>query len=242
MTRRTEKRVSGEIGNCPNGLTYSKGCRCDICRARQAFYNRRYRLNSAKRRWGVDVPTTRVDPGPACKAVWDASSVRGLTLNEIARVTGVVSQTVQDIYHQRRSWITREVEEKILSKYGPDAQYTERAMAPNQLVDLQEHTWKLHGLFAQGWTITLLKERLKEEGLSHGWLSCHTTQSLQFRYESLQALDWLVEVIGDRHGPSKVNKQRMTRRGHFPLIHYTDEGKLIRASLTQEQRAAGRVR
>lgn len=184
--------------------------------------------------WGVDVDSSRVPAQPTIDTVRYAHDERNLTIYEIARVTGLVKQTVSDIYHGRRKNVTKSTERRVLAAYGPGA-VTVRNHTKYQLIDSKDYHWKVRALYAQGWTSTDMRTKLKAAGRPHTSFTNSMTGTTQMRWQTAEQIDWLVQEIGDRHGPSPSNTGRMARRGIFPLIHYTEDGKLIRASLTSKQ-------
>jgi hypothetical protein len=192
-----------------------------------------YRRRLAERSWGVSTPTELVNAWPASRALKVVHTRDKITIREMARVTGLSKQTVSELIARKRKKVTRATEEAVLKHYGPDA-HAPRNFEDKQRIPWEEHRWKMYGLFAQGWSATDLKNVLEQAGRNHGWVD-HLSERKMVTYASVKQIDWLVETIGDKHGPSTNNKKRMARRGIFPLIHYTEEGKLIRGSLTDEQ-------
>jgi hypothetical protein len=201
-----------------------------------AYYARTRRREQHELSWGIDHDTHHVDAEAATKAVWDAMAVRGISGKEIARVTGLAPFTVYNIYHQKNTRITRQTERLILDHYGPDA-HTVRVYDDNTLVAYDAYQWKLYSLLAQGWTQKHLRKMVQDAGRGSGWFIHHLPNQKQIQYKHARTIDWLVELIGDRRGPSPHNTNRLARRGVFPLIHYDDNGELIHASLTLEQLA-----
>lgn len=224
------------------GTAYNRGCRCDLCRTKAAEYMARYRKNTALRQWGHQLPSDLVDQETAVKLVWEATSVRGLNFMDIVRLTGVSKKTIEDIYHQRtaRGKITRRTHDRIVKGLAREIRLDlHEGKSDTSLVDLDQYRWILYGLYAQGWTGDHLVQILKKAGRPHGWM-IHHYEKTQIRLGNVKHLLWLAELIGDRQGPSRENKTRMRNRGHFPLIHYTETGRLIESSLTPEQKAAYR--
>jgi hypothetical protein len=219
---------------CPYGSSYGRGCKCDNCRARIAQTMRDYRRRQAERAWGAKLPTDRVSPEATIKAITYAHNDLGLPYSEIARAVNVAKQTVEDLYFQRRAYVWRSTEERVLAAYG-DKTRVIRHFDENSLIDWNQHKWKAYGLLAQGWTVKSLQQILRDHGRDAGWVD-HLSDRNRLTYRSLKQLDWLVDHIGDRPGPSRNNVGRMAARGIFPLIHYTEDGRLIRGSLRPEQR------
>ena len=221
---------------CPNFSSYKEGCRCDACREYHAWVQRNYRRRLAERKWGVD-HNNYVSSEASYKAVWSAHHDLGIPLNEIARVSGVTKHSIFRIYHQKNRTVEASTEERILTAYGPGAKIT-RSLSYTHPVPWEPHAWKVYALLAQGWTLNHLKAILKAAGRPHGFLNnVNDPHRPNTSVQSIEQVDWLVEKIGDRHGPSNINRTYFQGRGMFPLIHYTEDGKLIRASLTSEQRA-----
>lgn len=239
MSRKGEMDVAARVGYCPHGLSYGRGCRCDNCRAVACQYMRNWRRRKAEKSWGAQLLTDRVSPEQSEKAIWSARQDLGLTFAEIGRACGISKQSVEDIYYQRRKWVTRRTEESVLAAYGPEA-VLQRVFDPRQRIPWDDHKWKIYGLMAQGWTSKNLAQILAADGRSAGWVQ-HLSDRTYVYHSTLEHVDWLVELIGDRRGPSRGNPSRIKKLGYFPLIHYTEDGELIRESLTKEQRA-GRVR
>jgi hypothetical protein len=226
---------------CPFNLNYGRGCRCDACRYKQAKAQAKYRRRLAEKQYGATHPNDRMPIELPLKAITRAHNDLGITFAEIGRVSGVTKDAVRAIYHQRVDFVQRRNHDRILAAYPLDSTAHRRAMDDRQLVNWSEHRWKLYGLLAQGWTAATLKEILKADNRQHGWID-HFNERERIQYRTLKQLDWLVEKIGDRQGPSNINRLAMQRKGIFPLIHYTENGRLIRQSLRPEHKEAlGRV-
>jgi hypothetical protein len=189
-----------------------------------------YRKREAARVYGKTYDIDLINPEETCKLIWDAWAVRGLTFVQMAAMTGIQKDTLRAIYHQRRRRITRATHEKIVKGLAEPR----RAMKPTTLVDADPHRWKISCLLAQGWRQKDLEKILGDNGKPTGWLR-NVPDTVQFTYRTVKLIDWLVNVIGDRHGPSRSTANRMLRLGFFPLIHYTENGQLIVSSLTPEQ-------
>lgn len=221
---------------CPHFSSYKHGCRCASCRGKQRRYQAHYRRNKAEREWGVLKPRDRISPEASEKALWSARHDIGLTLNEIARGTGLSKRSVHEIYRGQRKYVERATEEKILAAYGPNA-VVKRKLTGREPVSWDGEKWKIYALFAQGWTQATLRNILKDAGRQHGFIDHLSGDREHIEIQSFKQIDWLVETVGDRRGPSKINPTHYQRLGIFPLIHYTENGELIRESLTKEQRA-----
>lgn len=200
-----------------------------------------YRRNQAMRSWGHQLPTDRVPIEDTYKLIWEAHNDRDLSFAQISRLCDVNRETVRFIYSGKRvqDFITREVADKIALGLAGVSRGTDKGKIDTSLVDVQKHAWKIYGLFAQGWTAKMLCEILAKNGRPAGWVH-HFYERRNIEVRTVKQLDWLVEVIGDRHGPSLENKRRMERRGFFPLIHYSEGGQLLVRSLTPPQKAAYR--
>jgi hypothetical protein len=194
---------------------------------------RQLRRRNAARQYGVTYDSDRLDPEIAVKLIWEASSVRGLTYIQIAEKCGIARATVSDLYHQRRPYVLRGTQDKIVAGLSDDRppRYTK-----GQKVLKDDFSWMVRSLQAQGWRREDLIQMLKDAGRPRGFFRHYDTVPLLTRQSAKQIL-WLAETIGDRRGPSSLTAKRMLARGFFPLIHYTENGELIESSLTPDQKA-----
>jgi hypothetical protein len=222
---------------CPHGKSYRSGCRCDACRAKVAKYMQDYRRRNAEKSWGKEFSTDLVSPEVATKLLWNAYTVQGMTFSEISRLTGINLGSVKTIFYQKHEYITRATEKKILDNLSAGTTPRRRKMATRQRVDSHKYVWVVYCLFAQGWTNDALDEFLRDHGqLDTSCFVRYATRGHLMYYETAQKILWLRDNVGDKQGPSTLNKKRMKARGIFPLIHYTDDGELLVDSLLPEQR------
>lgn len=218
---------------CPNNSSYRAGCKCDACKAKVAKYMSDYRRRKAEKKWGATHDSDLMSPERCEKLIWDAYSVRGMTLAEITRVCGINKQTTSAIFNQQREHVTREIHDRIVA--GLERGYTMRHREPTTLVDAYKYTWMIWCLHAQGWRETDLMEMLRAGGRNSGFIR-HAKNNPQIQWRNAQSILWLAEKIGDRHGPSKQTAAMMRKRGIYPLIHYTEDGELIESSIPQPGR------
>lgn len=223
------------MAKCSLGSTYKAGCRCPDCRAYVAAAMKKYRRRIAMREWGNSFPTDLVSPETACKLIWDAVSVRGMSFREVARLCGIDRQTVSEIFHQKRDRILKDTEEIIIRNLDKD--HVPRAFDGGSLVDAHPYHHVILGLHAQGWREMDMLAMLRQHGFNTGFFR-HSKERPLILYRNAKAITWLKEKIGDRRGPSRQTAKTMEKRGIFPLIHYTEDGQLIVDSLLPEQRAA----
>lgn len=194
-----------------------------------------YRRRKAQRSWGGQFDNDLVSPEKSMKLVWEAVSVRGMDFVDVARVVGTTRSTVADIYYSRRKRVTREMEQRIVVALSSQA--LGRRPKPHDTLETEPYRWMMYGLHAQGWRQQDLQQILLAHGKTAGWVRWLAVKPL-VRRRSIEDLKWLVHHVGDKRGPSKSNRALMQTLGHFPLIHYTEEGDLIESSLLPEQRAA----
>lgn len=220
--------------DCPYGRTYRTGCKCEVCRAVVAQYMSNWRRRKAERVWGKSHPSDLVSPERCEKLIWDAYSVKGMTIADISRITTLKKQTISSLFHGDRKYVTRATEEKIAGALDRD--HVTRVHEPMTLVDAAPHKWILYALHAQGWRERDIELILKRNGKHTGFVRHVKDGRGQIQWRTAQALQWLAEYIGDRKGPSRQTAAAMRKRGYFPLIHYSETGNLLVSSLTPEQR------
>ncbi len=226
-------RMTTEL--CPHGRTYNSGCKCETCKRNIAKYKRVARKRKAEQAWGIKHPEDLVDAMPVIRALENATSM-GIPLVEVASATGLQRSTVQKILSEGRKRVQRQVHDPIMRLYGDPTTVT-RYIDDTRLVPSKLYRWKMEALLAQGWTWEMINKMLRDNGRPSGWTRHVTTsKSRTLVYRTAMHVDWLVEQIGDRHGPSTLNKKRMLARDVYPLFHYTEDGKLIRKSITEEQK------
>lgn len=217
---------------CDLGATYASGCRCDFCRNMAQKHMDKYRKREAARAHGHTYEIDLVNPEEACKLIWDAWSVRGLTFRQIGIMCGLEKETIRFIYHQKSKRIKRITRDKIIKGLSPG---TRIVHDDGTLVDAAPHRWMLRCLVAQGWRFSDLEDILREHDRPCGWVR-NLREAKQTHYSTTKQIRWLADYIGDRHGTSSQSASRMRQRGIFPLIHYTENGKLIVSSLTEDQK------
>ncbi len=220
--------------HCVNGSTYKHGCRCRYCKDRVNEWSRISRMRTSQQSFGVESPKDLMDAGPVIAAVQEAHGLHRIPIIEIAQATGVNKATVQDIFRGEKKRTFRRTHDAIMSKYGPDVELV-RFITGQRRVDADDHLWKTRALLAQGWTWKHLEGMLAADGRPSGWIRPNH-RDLQIHARNVEHLDWLVSHVGDRHGPSTVNKMRMLKRDIYPIIHYREDGKLLRKSIPQEQK------
>lgn len=222
---------------CENGSAYQQGCRCDPCGAGMAKANRIARRRKVAQQWGEFAPSTRVSPAKSRQLLRHAVDKQGLTLTEVARLLGNHRSSLAHIYHGRAKFValgTEQALERVIHINSPTPVF--RAPGPYELVPNKDWYWMYRGLIAQGWRKKDLRQILDSAGRNSSWLL--KVSNSQILYSSYLELKWLVELIGDKRGPYPTNTAVMMKLyGHFPLIHYSEEGKLLRDSLTREQKA-----
>lgn len=217
---------------CPNFSTYSSGCRCRTCTDRAAAARRKERQRNYLRAQGHTFPEDQMDPAPVVKAVREAYAA-GLSFAQIAEMADVSDNTIQNLYHDSRKWIARWRHDAIIEACAGRPAH----MFDGTNVPVKQHRWKIQCLYAQGWTYDELYKMLRDNGFNAGWLRSFGDRKY-IQYKNAQAIDWLVEKIGDRKGTSLNNAGKMMHKGIFPLIHYTEDGRLLTSSLTPKQRKA----
>lgn len=217
--------------SCPNFSTYSSGCRCRTCTDRAAAQRRKERQRDYLRAQGHSFPEDKMDPTPVVEAVRKAYHERGLSFAQIAAVSDVSDNTIQNLYHADREWIARWRHDAILAALSEQRVH----MFDGSTVPTKDYRWKVQCLYAQGWTYDELYRLLRDNEHPAGWLR-NLGSRKTILYRNAKAIDWLVKHIGDRKGSSLNNTGKMAYKGIFPLIHYTEEGRLLPSSLTPEQR------
>lgn len=151
------------------------------------------------------------------------------------RVTGVSEAQLRKLNAGLLTYVSRGTYNKIAKHYSTEDRVPRvRAQHSNAAVPREEWDWLWKGLLAQGWDRRSLRELLEGDGRSAEFLTnmARKTGMVRSSYENLV---WLVKTVGDKRGPSTRNANWMLREGHYPLIHYTEDGKLLVNSITAEQ-------
>jgi hypothetical protein len=196
-----------------------------------------YRLKLLERERGAIFPDDLIDPKDARELI-TAARARGMTFNEIGRLTGLPKERVRKIHKNETRRVRRDTVDKIYRGLGdPD----NRALLDGSLVDPHWTKTMIYALGAQGWSKLHLQDILRNNQDTSGEFINVITRyrgERQIYYRSEKQMKWLVRAIGDKTGPNKCTATKMRKRGYFPTKHYDGEGNLIRGSLNREQRAA----
>lgn len=202
---------------------------------RRTYVTKQYELRNLERARGKKFDCDLVPADTARNMVLEARD-RGLTYPEISRLTGVEKNTLGRLIWQNRKLVTRRIERQIMrGLQDPDA----RSIAPNSLVPITVERQMVRSLMAQGWTCMHLYGIIQQNGRGSGSIVKQLLDKPNYKYaraEKLANVYWLVEVIGDKLGPSLQNRAKLPKKGVFPLKHYDSEGKLDVRTLSDEQR------
>lgn len=193
-----------------------------------------YRRRKAEARWGKEHPTDMVSPEVGAKLIWHAVSVEGMTFVDVMHATGVWKETVAKIYYQKVSHIQRRTHDKLVA--GLDREDLMATRGPESLIDARKYNWVIGCLHAQGWRQDDLTQLLREAGFEFN-VRHHTRHRFMIKKRNAEAIEWLMNTVQDKKGPSLQTRTRTQNQGIFPLIHYTEDGELIESSLLPEQRA-----
>lgn len=158
----------------------------------------------------------------------------GATLREIAKLTGLQARQIVSIEHEQTR-IRRGTARRIARAL---AETDVRAIDDKTLVPITNERDLIQRLTAQGWSHPHLRHILENNGKGQGAIidSLTRKKTQRSKWGNLKQVHWLVEVIGDKQGPSPRAAEQMRLRGIFPLKHYTKDGKLNERTLTDEQR------
>lgn len=220
---------------CANDSNYKKGCRCDYCRDVNARNGRSHRKNSYLRNHGHVLDTDIIPSDVAVETLRSIRKRYKIPQAEIARAIGSTQQQVNILLNGRRPKITRHTHNRIMAVYDVPGEPQRFYATPRQNLVYAPYKRKLYSLFAQGWTKKQLREVLKQHGKSYSVIAEGRTRQKYIEAANAEVIDFLCTVIGDRHSTSNHNKKRMLKEGVYPQIHYDDDGRLIRSSLTQDQ-------
>lgn len=227
--------------SCPFGSNYKLKCRCDYCRAVKREIQRVYRLRKAQQYHGYQSDKDLV-PADAAKARVRDARKHGATFAELAVMTGIRAEQLQSLVNstpRRKSpgRVRRATANKIMEGI-PD--YDSRTFLPTSKVPLDKARQICASLSAQGWTCDHQREIIERHhpGMTASFVHHLTAEGrtgLLKKNEDLML--WLEKAIGNKIGPSKKGATYMTNRGYFPTRHYNAYGKLIKATLSREQKA-----
>jgi hypothetical protein len=155
-----------------------------------------------------------------------------MTYSEISRLTGITKQQVLAAATTRKH-VTRKTDRLIRQAISDEFRATLTVPVTPY------HRQIIQSLAAQGWSKPHLKDILLNNGRIEGahapFLVMDKSRTLVEK-ATVENLEWLVMVIGEKVGPSTRLIAQMRNRGVFPLKHYYANGKLNGRSLTAEQR------
>lgn len=214
--------------------THKNGCTCGPCKQYYSKATQRYHIRTHARARGVQYDIDLIPVDDSREAVQQARK-RGLSYNEISRLTGVERQQLCFIEQGKRKRVQRRTQKKILQGLSePDV----RNIAPTSLVPITVEPQIVHSLEAQGWTSEHLKEILQNNGQGSGTIIDNVFKNKKALARNLKQVYWLADVIGDKLGPSHRGRMLMQARGIFPMKHYNENGRLNERTLNADQRAA----
>jgi hypothetical protein len=188
-------------------------CKCESCLAARAAYARKRRKLKAQ---GKLLPGQLVS---ATKCRYHLRNLvnQGYTLERLAAAYGLHSNTLADIYAERRDHVTRVTEHKILyydvTLMGEQKSFGRIAAAP-----YREHCRRL---FANGWNQRLLGELAGMKGKQS--LNVFRDRAIWLQPKSVKLLDQLFAQIGDTPGPDDWSREYWRNRGWLPPIGYDDD-------------------
>lgn len=213
---------------------HKNGCSCDDCKQYASQRTKVYYLRQQARKRGEKFDIDLVDPEPARQVLIKAKE-RGLTYNEIERLTGLAKEVTNPLILGRKKRIQRKTERVIFNALEePDI----RAIGPETMLPITVERQMVKCLMAQGWPSDHLVEICRNNNRGTGNIvnTLLTGRTHKAQARNLNQVYWLAHVIGDKQGPSNRAKLAMQRRGHFPLKHYSEKGKLNVRTLTPQQR------
>lgn len=226
------------VPRCPDGLTYGKGCRCSFCRKTVAAMNARYRLRVMQKERGVISPDDLVPVDDIRELLIKVARQRKrhITDRDLELLTGLNSRTIYMIRSGKTQRCRRDTAERIIKALEYD-DYIETRHPMTQVDGAWLRQMSL-SLCAQGFTRDHQRELIERHlGVKAGFLRVRgDKRNKKVYYRSVEHMRWLVRAVGDATGPSTVLAKRMRTRGIFPTKHYDANGRLIRSSLSPEQR------
>ena len=214
--------------------THLNGCNCYDCRAYRRQVDETYRLRQKHRSQGVTFAIDLVPVEPSRELILTALK-HGTGYTAIAKLTRVQKETISRIARGERARIRRYIAQKIAAGLAqPDIPEIHN----EDILPITVERQMIRCLMAQGWTKDHLAEIVKNNGKGSGQAIRILMEGKRdnARAHTLKQVYWLVEVIGDKQGPSSLTASRMQRRGIFPLKHYDPKGRLNVRSLSDQQR------
>lgn len=224
------------IPRCPEfGKTYHLGCRCSFCREDHRKRRNAQRLRALERSRGVIAGTDRVDPTETAKLIRQARA-NGASDDELARVTGLATATIQKIRTRNVNFVLRDTADVVRRALQDNEDL--RAFSDGSLVPAKWTRAMVHGLMAQGWPAAKQQELLRENLGVSGRFIFTAIRGIHdnLYYVNERSMYWLVSQIGNATGPSKRSMAFAERNGYFPTKHYDSKGELIVSSLPKEKR------
>ncbi len=221
------------VPRCPDGKTYSSGCRCDFCKKTVNTRYQQYLHQRGQREKGIVFDNDLIDATPTRKLLLKALEM-GLTDRDVEVMTKVSIDTFARIRRGTGKKVYRYTANAITDGLV-DLDIPLRH--PMTLVDSSWARQMTLSLAAQGYTFQHQRDILQNNLGKSGGFIASLNKSKTMYYQNVELMRWLVRAVGDSTGPSVAHAKRMQSRGIFPTKHYNVNGELIRTTLTKEQKA-----